>query len=362
MLSLNSKISTRQLQILLILDVFGTGVMVLPRRVSEFAGQDGWILIILATVIAAVYMYVITSLGEMFPKDTFVSYTSKIVSKPIGVLISVFFVIKILVSSALELRIFTEIVKQVMLFHTPSWVISFGMLAIGGFAAAKGYETRARIAEILVFVIFVPLVIVFCIAATDVDFSNLKPFFVANPSNVVVGGFFTAFAFSGIEFCLLAFPYLQRPNSVKKATTHAVMVIGVLMLLITIITIARFGPVDIAHQIWPVLEMMDTINLPGSFIERQDALILSFWIVSIFAIINACLFFASMLMKDIVKKGDSAIYIVLFIPIVYGISRIPESVTDTYTMINTVYMTFGFAYIFVIPLLLLIIGKLRRLG
>lgn len=362
MFSFNNKISIRQLQVLLILDIFGIGVTVLPRRVAEFAGQDGWILIIFATIIACIYFYIISSLAASFPNSTFVEYSSLILGKPLGILISCGFIIKIIVSLSLELRVFGEIIKQIMLFNTPFGIIALCMLAVGGFAASKGYETRGRIAEILIFVIFIPIIFVFSIAVTDVDFSNLKPFLTAPPKNIIKGSFFTAFAFSGIDFVMLAYPYLTRPKSAKKGGIQAIIAIGIIMLVITVITIARFGPFDVVHQMWPVLEIMDTIDLPGSFIERQDALIMSFWIISIFVIINAGMFFSSLLLKDIVKKGKHSLYILICIPIIYYISFIPENIGQAYKLMDMVYITFGTAYLIIIPVILLIVSKIRKLG
>lgn len=362
MFSMNGKISLRQMQILLILDIFGVGVTMLPRRVAEFAGQDGWVLIILGTIIALIYLYVIVKTASLFPNDTFIDYSSKILGRPLGILVSAGFIIKIVVSLSLELRVFGEIIKQIMLFNTPFGFVAICMLLLGGFAAAKGYESRGRIAEILIFIIFIPLIFVFGVAITDVDFTNLKPFFTAPIDSYIKGGFFTAFSFSGIEFLLLAFPYLRRHKNAEKASSQAIIVIGIMMLLITIIAIARFGPFDIVHQMWPVLEIMDTIDLPGSFIERQDALIMSFWILSIFVIVNAGIFFSSLLFKDIVKKGKQSMYIAILIPIIYFISFLPKNIAETYKLMDTVYYTFGTAYLIVIPLIMLIIAKVRKLG
>lgn len=361
MLFSNDKISVRQLQVLLILDVFGTGVIILPRRVAEFANADGWLLIIFATLIALVYIYLITSLGEMFPNDSFADYTSRIVSRPVGILISILFVFKIFLSAALELRIFTEIIKQIILFNTPSQVISAGMLFVSAAAAFKGYETRARLAEILIFIAFIPLIIVFCTAAADVDPSNLKPFLTTSPSNILQGSILASFAFSGIELCLLVFPYVNRHENVKKGAALSVLVIGALMLVITVLTTMRFGLSIVNHK-WPVLEMMDAVSLPGSFIERQNALIISFWIISVFAILNACLFFSSILIRDILKRENSFVYIFICAIIIYGLSLIPESEAAAYEMIDMMNTTFGIAYLFFIPVILFIIAKLRGLG
>lgn len=362
MFSLNNKISIRQFQVLLVLDIFGIGITSLPRSVAEFAGQDGWILIIIATVLACVCVYIISTIAGMFPNDTFVEYSSKILTRPVGILLSCGFVIKIILSLSFELRVFGEIIKQIMLFNTPFGLIALSMILLGAFAAAKGYETRGRIAEILIFIILIPLLFVFGVAITDVDFTNLKPIMVTSHQNILKGGFFTVFAFSGMDFVLLAYPYIRRPESARKGSLQAIILVGILMLLITVITIARFGPFDVAHQMWPVLEIMDTIDLPGSFIERQDALIMSFWIISIFVIVNAGMFFSSLLMRDIVKKGKHSLYIIICIPIVYFISFFPQNIAETYELMDFVYITFGSAYLIVIPIVLLIVAKVRKLG
>ena len=46
MFSENDKISIRQLQALLILDLFGTGVVTLPRQTVNVAGNDAYIAVL----------------------------------------------------------------------------------------------------------------------------------------------------------------------------------------------------------------------------------------------------------------------------------------------------------------------------
>ncbi len=362
MLSFNDKISIRQLQVLLILDIFGTGVIVLPRRVAEFGDQDGWIVIIIATLIAMIYAYFITSIGRMFPNKSFLEYTSIILSKPIAILISIGFIIKIVIGIAMEIRFFAEIIRQTMLYSTPFIVIFFGIILVSAYAAAKGYETRARIAEVLIYIMFIPLAFVFGVVAFDVDYSNLLPIMKTPPVNLIIGGFFTGISFKGMEFCLLVYPYIQKPKAVRKAVVNAIGFIGILMCFVTIITIGKFGPFDVKRQMWPVLEMMDSIDFPGSFIERQDALIMSFWIIATFSVVNSGLFFSSILLKDIFKKGRHSLYILACIPIVLIIAYIPKSIVDVYNIMEAVFITFGIVYMLIIPLILMLVAKARRLG
>jgi len=361
MFSVNDRISVRQVQALFLLEIFGTSILILPRTTAEFAGQDGWLVIIIATAIAALCMFVLASAGRIFPSDTFVDSAAKILTRPIAIIIAVGFLFRLIVVSAMELRVFGEIIKLTMLRDTPYSAVCAAMVSVGGYAAMKGCETRARLAQILVVLAFIPLLAVFLIGAADVDFTNLMPVLVNPPSDILRGGLHSLRAFSGIEFILLLYPFINQHKRVRRGAVQIVLVIGGLMLFITVVTIAKFGPFDIKDQMWPTLQMMDATTIPGAFIERQDALIMSFWIISVFAITGAGLFFSAVLLKGMFKKFNSSYCIMVSGAIVFILSFLPENVPQVYLIMELV-LAFGFIYMLAVPLLMLSVAKLRRLG
>lgn len=358
----NNFITIRQLKLLLILDIFGMGITILPQKAVQYGGQNGWILILIGLIFSLICLFFINKVASIYPDDNFVDYTCKIVGKPLGVVISLGFILKIIISVAMQVRVFSEILKEIMLFNTPFWVISLSMLVLGAYMASKGYEARGRIAEILIFIVFIPLAFVFFIAVFDIDFSNLKPFFrELSVKEALKGGGYMIFYFSGIEFIFLVYPYIKEKKNIQKASMLAIVIVGLIMTIITVITIARFGKYDIAHQMWSVLEIMDTIDLPGSFIERQDALIMTFWIISIFMMVNAGIFFSSLLFKDVIKKGTHTIYICICIPIIYLISFLPQDIYSVYKILDIFNFTFGTFYILALPIILFLVAKIRGL-
>ena len=361
MFSVNDRISVRQLQVLLLLEVFGTGILVLPRTTANFAGQDGWFVILIATLIAGFCVYVIASAGRLFPSDSFVDAAAKIFSRPIAIIIALGFLLRIIIVTSMELRIFGEIIRLTMLRDTPYGAVCGAMLIIGGYAAAKGCETRARLAQILVVLAFIPLILVFLIGVTDVDYTNLMPVLITPPINILRGGLHSLRAFSGIEFILLIYPFINQPARVRRGAVEIVFVIGGLMLFITIITLAKFGPVDIMRQMWPTLQMMDAVTIPGSFIERQDALIMSFWIISVFAITSAGLFFSAVLIKGMFKSIDSSYCIMACGIIIFALSFVPENIPQVYSILELILM-YGIAYMLIVPMLMLLIARIRRIG
>lgn len=362
MIASNSKISIRQLQVLFILDIFGTGVIILPRICAEFAGNDGWLLIIGGAIFALLYVYIINSLAEKFPRQSFVEYSSAIMGRPLGFALSFLFAGRLIIMAGLELRIFGEIIRQTMLYQTPIELTCGAMVLLATYLALKGYETRARVGEILIFLIFIPLLLTFGVAAVGTDFTNLAPFLKTPTEQLFLGSFYVSLAFRGIELALLVYPMTEKPAQVKKGQSFAVFFMAVIMLLLTVVTIARFGAKDTTFQMWPIIQMMDTIDYPGRFFERQDAIILSFWIISIYVAISAGVFFSSHIFGKIFMAKKANVYILPCAIFIYAVALLPGNIVETYRLINFSDFTLGVGYMVVVPMLLLVVAKLRKVG
>lgn len=359
MLSANEKITTRQFQILILLETFGTGVIILPRRAAEYAAQDGWLIVAGLTALALLIGALLTSAARIFPSASFITYTRRILTRPVAYAAGICLLFKLLVGAGLELRLFADITRQTILKNTPMPAVCALMLLTAAYAAARGMETRARVGEILGYLVVLPLLLFFVIAFFDIDLSNLQPLLITPPGRIVSGTLRLGYIFTGLESLLLVFPYLNHTREGRRSALRAIALGGLLIVLITLITIAKFGPDDLAAQPWPVLRMMDMLNIPGSFIERQDALVFSFWIISLFMVMNAALFYGAVLFKDLCRRGRHDVFTVISAVIVLGLACLPLEPAFIYRLLDGLYGTFGVFYLLFFPLVLWITARLR---
>ena len=358
----NDKISLGQLQALLVLDLFGTGVITVPRVAARFGGADGWLVVLVSVLVMLLCTYLVASAGRLFPEDSFVSYSGKLLGRPLGIALGLGLVAKILLGIAIEVRIFIEVVRETMLATTPYVVIFAAIIGVAAYAAGKGFETRARLAELLIPLVFLPFVGVMFLAALGADYTNLLPVLRASqPRYIVSGGLTIALGYKGIEYLLLAHPYVERPEGLRRASLRAVAATGALVLVSTIITLATFGAEGLSHQRWPFLEVMDTISFPGAFVERQDAVIMSVWVISVFAIMSSGLFFSAIVLKDTVRRGRRFYYVLGCIPVVYVVSVIPKSIVVLGEgVLGHVFMGSNVVYTLLLPVLIILVAGLRR--
>ena len=362
MLATNNKITIRQLQILILLSALGTGVIVLPRRVAQYAGQDGWTVVVGLSVVAVLVGLLISAAVSAATKANpgagFIQFTSKLLGRPFAYFCGVVLWLKLVLAAGLELRVFLEITQSIMLPNTPIPVVGAAIVLLCIYTAAKGIETRARVAEILFAVMVLPFIFLVGLAFFDTDFTNLQPVLVTPPQNIFSGILGLGFIFTGLECLLLVSPFVRQ---CKHPGRHIALALGfssAIILLITLLTIAKFGP-DVANQPWPVLRMMDMINIPGSFIERQEALIFTFWIITAFAIGNTMIFFGGVLVKDMLKPRAKNLGVICTGAAAFIVAIFPWE-GDVYQIMDYMYLTVGAFFLVVLPLLLLAAAKLRK--
>ena len=351
----NNKISLRQMQALLFLEVLGFGVLVAFPNIVGRLGHAGWVAIVLSLGIALLLTLLMSSLGSRYEGLSFQEFCSKLLGKPIGALVCVVFFARLAILASVYLKKFAEIVQITMLPNTPNFVVIIAIVALCGYGASKGIETRGRVAELLILIAVLPLAFAIAILVRGADFSNLLPIIShTNPEDVGIATFHAIFAFNGLELILLMAPFVANPKSMRKSAIKIVLAIGIFMMAITILAIARFGQ-SINNYTNPILKMLDTISFPGTAVDRQGAFIMAFWIISAYAIINACLFFTAEILKGMIKKEHSKGFLWPCMLLVVALALVPK---DFY-MIN---MMLGVATMAAIPFVLLVAKALRKKG
>jgi spore germination protein len=359
MFFLNDKASARQMQMLLILDIFGAGIVMLPRKAAHYAGRDAWIAVAVMIAGAALAAFLLGTAGRYYREgESFVDAARRLFSKPVGAALGLLISLKLMFNCVLELSKFGGVVNERLLKQTPFWVVCAVMLAVSSYAASKGYEARARLAQVLFYIVLVPFIVVFILAMRDVKFENIIPPLTTSPGDILKGAAQTGSALTGLELILLCQPYAARRENLRSKLIHAVLFIGCVMVFTTIVTYARFGE-TITRLEYPVLDMMDITDIPGAFIERQDALMMSFWIISNFAILNGCMFFSSVVLKDVVKKGKHSVYVAATAAVVFAGVCLPEY-TNLDRLVDMIYYTLGLGFLIIVPLAMIIAGAAQK--
>ena len=358
----NGKISIRQATILLILQMFNVTILLLPKLAVSFVGRNGYVLPIVAIIFGIIYVLCICGLTKKFPEDTLVEFTPKILPKWIAMIICYVFMIKILITTGLELRMFGEIIGQVMLPRTPLPVIMLVLLLTVAYLVKSGAEATARMGEVLIYFAFIPLALVFLYTFRGADYRQLMPFFQMTFSDTGWGAFFISLSFMPIEFMLMMTGLMEKPNKAMKPAMAAMIIVAILEAGVILLTISGIGLGEVERQVWPVLTLMQSIQGAASVMENHEIFMMTGWTLSIFMFISSGVYFASLIGSRTFKFKRENLFVLPLVPIVYFIAIWPRSLIETYHYYLAFQRYFGVWFLMPIPLVLLIIAKVRRVG
>ena len=108
--------------------------------------------------------------------------------------------------------------------------------------------------------------------------------------------------------------------------------------------------------------MLCSVNLPGSFAEKKDALVISFWIISSFTLIGAGLFFSAKLLGGVARiPGAKQNFAALaLLPVILSLAILLKNLEGFEYFIKLANHGLGIFFMFIFPLIIIVTAKLRK--
>ncbi len=356
----NDKISPLQYTLLIAVTLIGAGILSMPRSVIEIAGPDGWLATLGGGLLVLLLTYLLHKLALMFPQDTFVSFSQKIVGKWLGLTLSVIFFVYFLLFSAYEARVIGEISNVFLVDRTPIGFVMFIYLWVTIMGARGGIEGIARICQLLFPIIFLFGVPLGFLLIPKLHISHLLPILHTPWQDLSKAVFTTSLSFLGFEIILFLVPSLAKPQkAIKNAIIAVVMIIGIYIYIVMIDT-ALFGVTEIKRITWPLITGIKMVDFPGGILERFESLLLSLWAFSTFTSSIVFTYFAVYIMALVSGFREFKPILYFVMPVIYGISFIPEHSEHVFTLGDFIGK-YGFIFITVVTLILFLIVKIQKI-
>ncbi|WP_227763974.1 GerAB/ArcD/ProY family transporter [Zhaonella formicivorans] len=321
------KVTPNQVAIGLISTVIGVQILAMPRDLAEAAGRDGWISVILGGLIVGVIIYFLTVLGAMFPGKSIVEYSQEILGRILGILYSLIVFAFYALVAAFVVREFADILKLYLLDKTPVEVIILSMLFVSAYLVNHGVNSLVRVMQVFFPLLVLPLLLLFVMVTPMADFKQLLPPLQKGVLPVLKGvtaGFTIYSGFSVIGFLI---PFMEEPRKAIKVCLLAQGLIMAVYLAMFIMSLGVFGPVDMTHLLFPVNDLVRTIEVPGTFIERFDVFLLSIWILAAYTTVTAAYFLTTLSLSQITGLGEPRPLVYLVLPVIYVVAMRPQDIT-----------------------------------
>jgi spore germination protein len=353
------KISNIQIRALLISTLLGVGVLSLPNGLANEMDKDGWIAIIIATILTIPLLIIMNKIFEYNSEKDFFEIGNQALGEPIFTVCLIIYLAYYIAISASIVRLLGDIIKGFLLTNTPIQVIVFLFILSVSYVAISEIDIIARISYLTYPLEIGFVVLLILLSLPDVDFTDLLPLFQSDISNLPKGLSVTLFSFIGFEILLFAIPYAEDKKRVLKTSISAIIIVGVIYLLIFLATLTRLSLQHIKSDPYPVLMIAKLIDLPGYFLQNLDGFVTAIWVIVIFSTLAPVAYSSGKILSKLFKTKSHKIFILMLIPIVHLVAFIPKSVVELNEIMAVIINYLSVFVVFIIPLVILVVGRIR---
>ncbi|ARU62760.1 hypothetical protein CBW65_18640 [Tumebacillus avium] len=344
-----NEITYRQYVFFIYKTQIGIGVLTLPRALSEQAGSDGWIPIVLGWAVVVLASALIISVMKKHPQDTLYDLLRRYFGKWIGGLFSMLWVLYGALAASVVLYTTVNIMRMWIMPQTsPFWMIvllSFPLYTIG----RNGVRVLGRFAEFVYFFTLwmYPLLLY---AVPESRLLHLLPLFKDGWNPLMVTFQTTMPSYLGFEMAFLLHPFLKEKQKALRGVVTASTMTMLLYLFIFILCTTYFGPEGVKRYLWPTLNLMKAVEL--EVVERFEIFFLSFYYIIISMTIIPYLFMAAFGTAQLMGKQDHSRHLLVLLGLIIVLSVFYPLNYEQAEQWTTTFGMAGIGFAFTFPLLL----------
>jgi len=325
----NKRITNGEFTIAFPSAIIGVSVLELPSEVASVTVySDGWISILIGGIIFSLFALLAVHVAKSFPNDSFYTYTSRLLSKPVAGFIAFIVIVIALLTGSYILRSVAFISQQYLFDKTPMEILALSFLLVVIYAISG-----ERIGLFRLNILFFPIIIfififvgIFNVEWFELD--NFLPLLKTDFKGYVNGVKKTFGSFFGFSIGLFYVYIMQnKDNAISNVITGLSLSI-IFYLFIFFVCIAVFGNLATSNLQYPTIELAKRVNLPGGIFERVDAFVFSIWVMAIFNTMSITLDIALILLCSMFKKANKKIISFILSPIIFYLSMFPESLNQ----------------------------------
>lgn len=375
----NDKISRRQVKRLIVFNIFSISFLILPRIAVVSAGRDSLIAILLALLLALLFIIYIGFISKN-TSGNLIKYSKDECGKFVTFIVGVFYIIKYFACLILCGKLFAEVIKESLLEDTNIRFIILMLILLSAYSASKGFEVRARITELLYFIVLVPLVFFLILGLKTIDLGHIFPLFTESRERVFYGAYTVFITFTSLEFLIFKMYLIEdqprkaysegkeskkvkSPKLFKNTTLNYILsgllIVGLIDILVYLVTLGSLGIRNTGNKLWSTINMIQIVDLPGSFLQRHDALLISIWMLSIFTLTSGFFYYLLMMTREIFNFSSANYMILPYIILVFSACIIPIDTESYYDLFEKYMLKIGIPGSLIIPLIIVILGKSR---
>ena len=307
MFSENNRISERQAFRLLTYDLLGLSTLILPDVLARTAGRDGIFGIAIGTAAAILYLRMLCALQKDCALD-FPAYLEQRLGRVWGKLVQAGFLLYLLLLAGYTAYLFADAVLMSLLREESFYLVLCLLLILVFYGLWGGLEGRARIYELLFWVLLIPLFLMLFFSLDEIRTDYWIPVFTAGAGSVAEGGYYVFSVLAVIMLILFLGNRVKEKEGLFRLGKRAVLLTAGIHAALYLILLGVFGERALGSMEYPAVTLMSTVRISGLFLRRTDAFMFAVWFFTLYALLTSCIFYSGEIVLQLLAKKAGQAY------------------------------------------------------
>ena len=345
-------ISDRDIMFAVSSNIISIVILFLPRQIADkTVSSDGWVTVLLGGLVAIILGWILAKIASSFPNQSFLSFASKLVSKPIAIILSILFIAQYIIISSFEIREIATLSHEYFFDRTPIEIVCLAFILVVVYAASGSRAAIFRLNIIFFPFIIIGVLLLIFIPIGAIKLENLLPVFQTDLKGYMEGSASSLNAFLGFSIVLFYISFVKKPEKAAKMTVLGITFPIIFYLIIFIVCIGVFGNVTTKNLYYPVFELSKMISLTGSIFERLDSIWFIIWTIIVFTTSLMAFDIAVLLINLLLPKLKKTTIVFTLSPVIFFIAMLPNNYIEINEIVKYMIYTKIIYLIFVILLL-----------
>lgn len=262
--------------------LLGTSFLPVAVIVTTVGGRGGWMSVLPGFAAGVPYALMIFSLIEKFPGKNLLEISEILMGKWLGKFIGFLYILIVTYLGGLLLAQIGDIYGVAAMPLTPYGVFCLGGLFLVCALIQSGIEVFARFSEIVFPFVVIALLLNIGLSIPRIEQGELMPILDKGLSSIVFGvPKVMPFVMTYILFLAMLIPFLPRAkhqlSQLKSGVWRIVFLVGILNMLIVLIQILVFGPVETTRLFYGLLVLGKMVEITRT-ISGIESIFLGVWL------------------------------------------------------------------------------------